>query len=115
MNPVYAFKPFEAESIIQRFGQAFYDNVLRNLETYAEQWSLSEVQLIPSYSANQVFKCRSEAHGSSVLKLGNPDFGSWLRRRVPFASMTGTGSASCMKRSWRTECCSRNVCCPGPP
>ncbi|CAG7654932.1 aminoglycoside phosphotransferase family protein [Paenibacillus allorhizosphaerae] len=76
MNKRYRFKPIETENIVSRFGNHFYEKVLRDLETYAHQWALTVIQLIPSYSANLVFRCHSEKFGSAVLKMGNPAFGA---------------------------------------
>ncbi|MBP1994858.1 aminoglycoside phosphotransferase family protein [Paenibacillus eucommiae] len=72
MNKRYSFKQNEVEKIINRFGKAFYERVLRDIEVYAEKWALTSFQLIPSYSANLVFICDSASFGSVVLKLGNP-------------------------------------------
>ncbi|MBP3962898.1 aminoglycoside phosphotransferase family protein [Paenibacillus lignilyticus] len=70
MSKHYQFRQNEIEQIVKQFGQAFYEKVLRDLDTFAEQWSLSELRLIPSYSANLVFKCESARFGSAVLKIG---------------------------------------------
>lgn len=74
MTNHYRFNQDEIEKIISRFGENFYEKVLRDIEVYAEKWNLSSFQLIPSYSANLVFKCYAEDFGSVVLKLGNPAF-----------------------------------------
>ncbi|MBS4219497.1 phosphotransferase [Bacillus sp. FJAT-49711] len=68
----YRFKQEEIEKIINHFGKAFYEEVLRNIDVYSKRWSLTTFQFIPSYSANIVFTCRSEKFGDVVLKLGNP-------------------------------------------
>ncbi|MCQ6563315.1 aminoglycoside phosphotransferase family protein [Paenibacillus mendelii] len=75
MNKHYGFNPGEIEQIINRFGQDFYAKVLRDIDAYADRWTLSSFQLIPSYSANLVFRCCSETYGSVVLKIGNDSFG----------------------------------------
>ncbi|UNK16920.1 phosphotransferase [Paenibacillus sp. N3/727] len=75
MNKRYSFKQNEIENIINRFGKDFYEKVLRDIEVYAEKWTLTFFQFIPSYSANLVFICDSANFGSVVLKLGNPSFG----------------------------------------
>ncbi|WP_028608730.1 aminoglycoside phosphotransferase family protein [Paenibacillus harenae] len=75
MNKHYNFSQKEMENIINRFGKAFYEKVLRDIEAYAAKWALTSFQLIPSYSANLVFKCHSESFGSAVLKIGNPSSG----------------------------------------
>ncbi|MCJ7841283.1 phosphotransferase [Lederbergia sp. NSJ-179] len=72
MNKHYHFTRKEIESIINRFGKDFYEKVLRDLDVYAEKWTLTSFQFIPSYSANLVFTCYSENYGDAVLKIGNP-------------------------------------------
>ncbi|WP_199613760.1 aminoglycoside phosphotransferase family protein [Paenibacillus alkalitolerans] len=74
MNKRYCFNQDEIENIINRFGKDFYEKVLRDIETYADKWTLTSFQLIPSYSANLVFKCYSAKYGNVVLKIGNPSF-----------------------------------------
>jgi streptomycin 6-kinase len=71
----YAFNQKETSQIIQHFGGDFYEKIVRDLETYAVKWSLSDIQLIPSYSASLVFQCRSVGYGKAVLKFGNPAYG----------------------------------------
>src|SRR6478752_4645330 len=75
MNKRYSFNQNEIENVINHFGKDFYEKVLRDIETYADKWTLTSFQFIPSYSANLVFKCYSENFGSVVLKIGNPTFG----------------------------------------
>lgn len=70
MNKSYCFNQKEIEEIIHRFGKDFYEKVLSDIEVYADRWGLSSFQLIPSYSANLVFKCDSETYGNVVLKKG---------------------------------------------
>jgi len=70
MNNRYSFNQNEIENIIHRFGKDFYEKVLKDIEVYAGRWGLTSFQLIPSYSANLVFKCESETYGSVVLKKG---------------------------------------------
>jgi thiamine kinase-like enzyme len=74
MDKNYRFSQDEIENIINRFGKGFYEKVLRDIETYADKWSLSSFKFIPSYSANLVFKCYSANFGSVVLKIGSPSF-----------------------------------------
>lgn len=68
----YNFKSEEAAKIKDHFGEQVYVKVQQYLGIYADQWSLSSFEFIPSYSANLVFKCESALHGSSILKIGNP-------------------------------------------
>jgi len=74
MNKRYCFKQNEIENVINRFGKGFYEKVLRDIEAYADKWTLTSFQLIPSYSANLIFRCYSENFGIVVLKIGNPSF-----------------------------------------
>lgn len=75
MNKLYQFDPDEVDNITIRFGEDFYHKVLRDIAVYADQWKLSSLQLVASYSANLVFRCYSENYGNVVLKIGNPLFG----------------------------------------
>lgn len=70
------FERQETEQIVERFGRPFYEKVLRDLDSYAAKWALSSIRLIPSYSANLVFRCHSELYGNAVLKIGHPSFGT---------------------------------------
>ncbi|SDM77957.1 Aminoglycoside/hydroxyurea antibiotic resistance kinase [Paenibacillus sp. yr247] len=70
MNKRYSFKQNEIENIINHFGKDFYEKVLKDIEVYADIWTLTSFQLIPSYSAKLVFKCFSKNFGSVVLKIG---------------------------------------------
>jgi streptomycin 6-kinase len=72
MSEDFRFKQNEIDNIISRFGNNFYEKVLNDMEVYAEKWTLTSLQLIPSYSANLVFTCRSAKFGDAVLKIGNP-------------------------------------------
>jgi len=74
MKEHYGFNHMETESIINRFGQDFYEKVLRVIHTYTDLWALSDFQFIPSFSANLVMKCHSTRYGSAVLKMGNPAY-----------------------------------------
>jgi streptomycin 6-kinase len=75
MSSPYLFQPDEMTSIIDRFGQTFYDTVLQHIGTYEHRWALTSLQFIPSYSANLVFRCRSEHYGEAVLKISYPAYG----------------------------------------
>lgn len=71
------FTQEQIETIVNRFGNTFYDQMLRHLDDYAEKWSLSSLQLIPSFSANVVFTCYSEQFGHAILKIGQPSETIW--------------------------------------
>lgn len=75
MDKRYCFNPNEIDNIRNRFGKAFYEKVLRDMETYADKWALTDFRLIPSYSANLVLRCQAESFGSAVLKISNLSFG----------------------------------------
>jgi streptomycin 6-kinase len=75
MNKRYCFNQNEIENIINHFGKDFYEKVLRDIEVYADKWTLTSFQFIPSYSANLVFICYSKNFGNVVLKIGNPSLG----------------------------------------
>ena len=48
------FKQDETEKIISRFGESFYEKVLRDIVTYTEKWKLYDFEFVHSYSANCV-------------------------------------------------------------
>jgi len=75
MSAYYHFQADEKTAIVNRFGQPFYDKVVKDLDTYADRWALHVIQLIPSYSANLVFRCHSERYGDAVLKMSKAEFG----------------------------------------
>ncbi|QGQ98138.1 aminoglycoside resistance protein [Paenibacillus psychroresistens] len=79
MNKSYRFTENEIENIINRFGRSFYGKVLRDIEVFADKWTLTSLQFIPSYSANLVFRCHSENYGSAVLKIGNSSSGETFK------------------------------------
>lgn len=66
------FTQEQIKTIVKRFGKPFYEQMLRHLDDYAEKWSLSSLQLIPSFSANVVFTCYSEQVSHAILKIGQP-------------------------------------------
>lgn len=74
MNKRYCFKQNEIENVINHFGKDFYEKVLRDIEAYADKWTLTSFQFIPSYSAKIIFKCYSENFGNVVLKISNLSF-----------------------------------------
>lgn len=69
---VFALSQQETEKIVDHFGQAFYENMIRKLERYSAQWQLHIERFIAYYSVNCLFICRSERFGPAVLKIGNP-------------------------------------------
>ncbi|GGD60017.1 aminoglycoside phosphotransferase family protein [Paenibacillus nasutitermitis] len=75
MNKPYIFKEQETENIIKHFGREFYEDVARKMERFAHKWTLTSFELIPSYSANLVFKCHAANYGRVVLKIGRPSSG----------------------------------------
>ncbi|GMK40210.1 hypothetical protein PCCS19_32650 [Paenibacillus sp. CCS19] len=75
MSTHYLFHTEETTAILNRFGQDFYDKVVKDLATYADRWSLTSLQLIPSYSVNLVFRCHAERYGDAVLKISKAEYG----------------------------------------
>ncbi|PWV95831.1 streptomycin 6-kinase [Paenibacillus cellulosilyticus] len=75
MSSHYLFQTEEIMNIVNRFGQPFYDKVVKDMETYVEKWALTSLQLIPSYSVNLVFRCHSAQYGAAVLKISKVEFG----------------------------------------
>ncbi|MDQ0230122.1 aminoglycoside phosphotransferase family protein [Metabacillus malikii] len=74
MSSSYCFRESEENTIINRFGQQFYNKVCNNINHFRNQWSLHSLKLIQSFSANLVFTCYSERFGDAVLKIGSsPD------------------------------------------
>ncbi|WP_268625406.1 aminoglycoside phosphotransferase family protein [Paenibacillus alvei] len=71
------FTQEQIETIVQRFGNTFYEQMLRHIDNYSKKWSLSSLQLIPSFSANVVFTCYSEQVGHAILKIGQPSETIW--------------------------------------
>jgi streptomycin 6-kinase len=74
MTKYYSFQPEEIENITNRFGEDFYQKVCKDIEHYSNKLKLTRVELIPSYSANLVFKCNSSKLGAAILKIGNTKF-----------------------------------------
>lgn len=71
-NMLYNFNENESTKIIKHFGDKFYEKVLRDIETYSKKWKLEILQLVDYFSVNCIFTCRSEQHGDTILKIGNP-------------------------------------------
>ncbi|MHA7967778.1 aminoglycoside phosphotransferase family protein [Paenibacillus sp. CAU 1782] len=69
----YSFNPEETSGIINRFGADFFKHVAGNLAIFCEKWQLTELALIPSFSANLVFTCTSDLFGDAVIKIGDPN------------------------------------------
>lgn len=68
----FQLSKMETENIVNRFGQAFYEKVIRDLSFYAKKWKLEIESCIDYYSVNCIFICRSALFGPAVLKIGNP-------------------------------------------
>lgn len=69
---MYSFTVNETERIQGRFGNVFWEQLEDKLAWCASCWSLSGLQLLPSFSANCVFTCESAIFGKAILKLGPP-------------------------------------------
>ena len=71
----FALSTDERAKITARFGEEVYEKLLRDLEFYAEKWSLQILSVVDYFSVNCVFVCRSAEHGDAVLKIGDLSFG----------------------------------------
>ncbi|EHB68532.1 MULTISPECIES: aminoglycoside phosphotransferase family protein [Paenibacillus] len=60
----------DRQKIIDCFGKSYYEKLVEHLNIYSSRWKLQDVDFIPSYSMNCVFKCYSEYYGNAVLKIG---------------------------------------------
>lgn len=69
---VYSFDKSETNNIIENFGQAFYEKVKRDLDTYSKKWKLEILKMVDYYSANSIFICKSQLFGDAILKICNP-------------------------------------------
>ena len=69
----YEFTEKQKNTITEKWGNDFYDKILRDIETYSEKWKLSEFELMEYYSINAILFCKSELYGDCVLKIG----GNW--------------------------------------
>ncbi len=59
------------EKIIDGFDLDFYNQVEAIIDMLISRWKLSHLQLIDSFSANMVFKAKSEMFGPVVVKFGH--------------------------------------------
>jgi streptomycin 6-kinase len=66
----YIFSADEQAVIAREFGADFYEHMKETLELCAEKWHLSVSSLLPYFSVNCVFTCRSAQYGDAVLKIG---------------------------------------------
>ncbi|WP_192930112.1 aminoglycoside phosphotransferase family protein [Alkaliphilus pronyensis] len=61
------------EKIVKHFGNAFFTRVEALIEPLIVKWDIVELRLIEHFSANLVFKGKSNSFGSIILKFGrNP-------------------------------------------
>lgn len=65
----YIFSEEDKEKIIKRFGSEFFTNVNGLLGSLTLRWDIYELKLINSFSANLVFKGKSNIHGLIVMKF----------------------------------------------
>lgn len=65
----------DEEKIITHFGAEFLSKVLDALKRYSEIWKLSDFEQIDYYSMNCIFKCISDIHGMSILKISSDSKG----------------------------------------
>ncbi len=69
---IYNFSQEESQKIIEHFGQAFFEKVLKDIEIYSIKWNLKILQLVDYYSVNCIFICHSQQFGNAILKITNP-------------------------------------------
>lgn len=91
MTKYGSFQPEQIEKIVSRFGKDFYEKVQTNLEHYGDKLNLTSMELVPSYSANLVFKCNSSNGERAVLKIGNPRFGEFAAEIHALMEFSGRG------------------------
>lgn len=56
--------------ISQRRGETFVEELQSKLNVFGSRWKLTNLRLVPYYSHNCVFTCRSDVYGDVVLKFG---------------------------------------------
>jgi len=66
----FVFTADERAKITTNFDAGFLEKLLRNLEFYAEKWSLEVLSVVDYFSVNCIFLCRSAEHGGAALKIG---------------------------------------------
>ncbi len=69
---MYCISQNENEKIVDHFGRAFYEKVLKDVEAYSNKWRLEILQMVDYYSVNCIFLCHSEKFGDAVLKICKP-------------------------------------------
>jgi streptomycin 6-kinase len=67
---IYKFSTNEQATIVKKFGGEFFDKMQKTLESCVKKWCLSVDNLIPYFSVNCIFICRSELYGETILKIG---------------------------------------------
>jgi len=72
------FTPAQQAEMLQCFGKPFMDALPARLADYAKRWGLAKFSFIEYYSVNCLFLCRSEKHGSCVLKIFGCDYAWYI-------------------------------------
>jgi streptomycin 6-kinase len=67
---VYNYTLQEHDEIVEHYGSEFFDIMQKTLASCAEKWNLTVEGIIPYFSINCIFACRSEQYGESILKIG---------------------------------------------
>ncbi|MBP2028601.1 hypothetical protein J2Z35_002431 [Acetoanaerobium pronyense] len=71
---IHNINKLEKEKIIKQFGNEFFNRVKALIQPLTIRWDIAELNLIDHFSANLVFKGKSNKFGPIVLKFGrNPD------------------------------------------
>jgi len=66
----YKFNEEDVKRIIDGFGEKFYNEVSKSIDSMIIEWSLDELELVDSFSAKLVFKGLSKNYGPIVMKFG---------------------------------------------
>jgi len=65
----YNLSQDESNKIIEHYGQAFYEKVCHDMQTYSKKWKLDILKMIDYYSVNCIFICKSKFFGDAILKI----------------------------------------------
>jgi thiamine kinase-like enzyme len=65
----YSLSQEESKKIKEYYGQAFYEKVCNDIQTYSQKWNIEIVKMIDYYSVNCIFICKSQLFGDAVLKI----------------------------------------------
>lgn len=69
MDQSIRIQAYDTAKVVKRFGQNFHEKVQAMIDELIERWTLSDLELIDSYSANLVMKANSYNFGPVLLKI----------------------------------------------